>query len=305
MEIPVDDISYSNLEPFFDTTSFSQFYDKRSDELDASATYRITAPADGNIYIFYHVTGAESKNVTINTPASVITQAATQNCIFDVGYLSKGQTVTVNIPVEAATGTVKFCAYGIDAKTFEKGYKLLSQYQLNVSKFEDTEIEGSFTAPSDCLLYTSIPYSPGWNVYIDGTKVSDENIVKLGDSLLAVKVTKGEHDISFRFTVPGFKAGLSLTVFTVLMITAYALFNQLLRKRRKKLKGIASFPTAYETWHEDVFMPAPITVSPVEIIESVNLNLIDKTTQSSGPVREIIKPPAKEIKREIFSPENK
>lgn len=305
VEIPVDDISYSNLEPFFDITSFSQFYDKRSDELDASATYRITAPADGNIYIFYHITGAESKNVTINTPTGVITQAATQNCIFDIGYLSKGQTVTVNIPMEAATGTVKFCAYGIDTKTFEKGYNLLKQHQLNITEFEDTEIAGSINAPSDCLLYTSIPYSPGWNVYIDGEKVSEENIVKLGDALLAVKVTKGEHDIRFSFTVPGFKAGFALTVFTLLMITAYTLFNRLLKKRRKKLRGIASFPAAYETWHDDVFMPAPINVSPVEIIESVNLNLIDKTTRPSGPVREIIKPPLKEIKREIFSPGNK
>ena len=207
--------------------------------------------------------------------------------------------------MEAATGTVKFCAYGIDTKTFEKGYNLLKQHQLNITEFEDTEIVGSFNAPSDCLLYTSIPYSPGWNVYIDGEKVSEENIVKLGDALLAVKVTKGEHDIRFSFTVPGFKAGFALTVFTLLMITAYTLFNRLLKKRRKKLRGIASFPVAYETWHDDVFMPAPINVSPVEIIESVNLNLIDKTTRPSGPVREIIKPPLKEIKREIFSPGNK
>ncbi len=305
VEIPVDDISYSNLEPFFDTTSFSQFYDKRSDELDASTTYRITAPTDGNIYIFFHVTGAENKNVTINTPTGVISQAATQNCIFDVGYLTKGQTVTVNIPVEAATGTVKFCAYGIDSKTFEKGYNLLSKYQLQVSKFEDTEIEGSFNAPSDCLLYTSIPYNSGWNIYIDGQKVDDGSIVRLADSLLAVKVTKGEHNVRFTYTVPGLSTGLIVTIFTLLMITVYTLFNQLLKKRKKKLKGIASFPATFDTWHDDVFLPAPMKVSPVEIIESVNLNLIDNTSPQSGPVKQIIKPPVKEIQREIFSPNDK
>ena len=305
VEIPVDDISYSNLEPFFDTKSFSQFYDKRSDELDASATYRLTAPTDGNIYIFYHVTGAESKNVTINTPTGVITQAATQNCIFDVGYLTQGQTVTVNIPVEAATGTIKFCAYSIDDKTFKKGYDLLSRHQLQVSKFEETEIEGSLVAPSDCLLYTSIPYDSGWKIYIDGKIVDDESIVKLSEALLAVKITKGNHNIRFKYTVPGFRIGLVLTLFTLLMITVYTLFSRILKKRKKKLKGIAPFPASYDTWHDDIFLPAPMNVTPVEIIESVNLNLIDKTAQAGAPVKEIIKPPLKNIQREIFSPERK
>lgn len=305
IEIPVDDISYSNVEPFFDTTSFSQFYDKRTDNVDGSVTYRITAPTDGNIYIFFDVTGFDSKNATINTPSGVITQATSQNCIFDLGYLKKGESVTVNIPVEANSGTIKFCAYNIDKDIFEKGYNLLSKYQLNVEKFNDTVITGSFTSPKDCLLYTSIPYSSGWDVYVDGEKVAEENIVKLADALLAVKVSKGEHNIEFKYSVPGFKTGLIISLFTCLVIAVWIMFDRFLKKNKKKLKGIASFAPVDNYYSDDFFLPIPVVApeKPIEIIESVNLNLIDHTTIVPGPTRQIIKPPVKNIEREVFSPD--
>ena len=303
IEIPVDGISYSNLEPFFDTTSYSQFYDKRSDELDASATYRIVAPTDGNIYVYFEATGRENKDATINTPTGVITQAMTQNCIFDLGYLTKGQVVTVNIPVEASTGTVKFCAYGIDNNILEKGFRLLKKHQLSIDEFKDTNIKGSFTAPKDCLLYTSIPYNSGWDVYIDGKKAEKDDIIELADALLAVRVTKGKHSIEFSYSVPGFGAGLAITLFTAFAMLIVILFNTLLKKKRIKLRAIAAYPTENDFFSESIFLPVKKKSQPVEIIESVNLQLIDHTAAQSGPVREVIKPPSKEIVKEVFSTE--
>lgn len=303
VQIPVDGITYSNLEPFFDTTSYSHFYDKRSDELDASATYRIVAPTDGNIYVYFEATGRENKNATINTPTGVITQAMTQNCIFDLGYFTKGQIATVNIPVEANTGTVKFCAYGIDEAILQKGYNLLSKHRMNISEFKDTYIKGNVTAPMDCLVYTSIPYNSGWSMYVDGKEVDKENIVALADSLLAIKVTKGEHEIEFSYSVPGFAGGLIITLFTALPVLVFVIFNMLLKKKKKKLKAIASFPAENDYFSECVILPAPRKSKPVEIIESVNLSLIDHTNDKNGPVKEIIKPPKKELVRETFKPE--
>ncbi len=305
IEIPVDGISYSNLEPFFDTTSYSQFYDKRSDELDASATYRIIAPTDGNIYINFEATGFDDKSVTINTPTGVITQSMSQHCIFDLGYLQKGQVVTVNVPVEANTGTVKFCAYGIDNEILEKGYKRLAKNQVNIDTFEDTYIKGSVTAPEDCLIYTSIPYNSGWDVYLDGEKVDRSDIVMLADALLAVRVEKGEHTVEFSYSVPGFKGGLAITLFTLFVMLAVILFNLLLKRKKKKLKALAAFQAENDYFSENILLPVKQKSAPVEVIESVNLNLFDHTNKEKGPVRELISPPQKEIKRELFTPEDK
>ncbi|MBE6773155.1 MAG: hypothetical protein E7544_02915 [Ruminococcaceae bacterium] len=301
IKIPVDEISYSNVEPFYDKDSFSQFYDKRTDNIDGSVTYRITAQEDGNVYVFFDVTGFESKSATISTPKGTITQSTSNNCLFDLGHLTKGDTVTVNVPLEANTGTVKFCAYSIDKNIFERGYNLLSKYKVLIEEFEDTRIKGRFTAPKDCLVYTSIPYDKGWLVYIDGEKVADENIVALGNALLAVKVSEGNHDIEFRYEVPGLLGGLIITLSTIGLILVYMLFASILRKKKKTLRSIAPFRAESNAWSDDVLLPAPAEKS-VEVVESINVNLYDNSTPAQKPVREIIEPPGKTVHKEIIEP---
>ena len=173
---------------------------------------------------------------------------------------------------------------------------------LEITEFDETYIKGSVKAPKDCLLYTSIPYNAGWSIIIDGEKVSKENIVTLADSLLAVKLSEGEHTIEFTYSVPGFAGGLVITIFTSGAVILFLLFNALLKKKKKRLKIIAAFPAENDYFSEKIFLPAPEKSAPVEIIESVNLNLIDHTGTGDGPVREVIKPPVKEISREIFTP---
>lgn len=302
VEIPVDEVSYSNVEPFYDINSFSQFYDKRTDDIDGSVTYHLTAPVDGNVYIFYDVTGFDNKSAMISTSKGTISQSTSQNSLWDLGYLKKGEKVSVNIPLESNTGTVYFTAYNIDQKIFEKGYNLLSKYQVLTEEFEDTYIKGRFTAPKDCLVYTSIPYDDGWQVYVDGQKVNDEDIVKLASALLCVKVKEGSHEIEFRYEVPGLKVGLVISAVTVLLILVYVLFNALLKRKKKKLRAIAAFRPEDNSFSEDVLLPAPIEVTPVEVIESVNLNLIDKSEAYDKPRREIIRPPERKVEREIFKP---
>lgn len=302
VKVPVEDISYSNIEPFYDITSFSQFYDKRTDDIDASATYRVTAQEDGNMYVFFDVTGFESKSATINTPNGTINQSTSNNCLFDLGYLTKGQTVTVNIPFESNSGTVKFCAYTINREIFEKGYNLLSKYQVMIEEFEDTRIKGRFTAPQDCLVYTSIPYDKGWLVYIDGEKVADENIVALGEALLAVKVSEGTHDIEFKYEVPGLLGGIMISLVTMGLVVVYVLFSQLLKKKKKRLRAIATFRNENNRWTDEVLLPLIEEKKPIEVVESINVNLYDNSQSLEKPIKEIIKPPAKTVQKEIFRP---
>ncbi len=302
VKIPVDDISYSNVEPFFDKTSFSQFYDKTLEEMDASVTYRLTAPTDGNIYIFYEVTHFKEKSATITTSKGTITQSTSQNSIWDLGYMNKGETVTVNIPVEGNTGTVNFCAYYIDRDIFTKGYNLLSKYQVMIEEFEDTRIKGRFTAPKDCLVYTSIPYDKGWLVYVDGEKVSEESIVAVGDALLAIKVDGGTHEIEFKYEVPGLLGGAIITLSTIGLIAVYILFTQLLKKKKKRLRAVAAFRGESNGWTDEVILPVEEEKKSIEVVESINVNLYDNSQSPEKPQREIIKPPAKTVQKEIFKP---
>lgn len=70
-------------------------------------------------------------------------------------------------------------------------------------------IRGKITAAGDRVLCFAIPYSSGWDIYVDGEKADS---LKANDFLLAVELGAGEHDVELRYHAPGFRAGLLLSM---------------------------------------------------------------------------------------------
>lgn len=291
-------VTYSNCSPFTeDLTASSFYYEKTTADADGSATFYITPENEGNIYIYFDVSGASSKSLNITTPKGTITHDATQNCILDLGKYQANETVQVNIPFEENSGNVTMLAYTMDNKIFEKGYQKLSDSQLLIEEFDDTYIKGRFTAEEDCLLYTSIPYDEGWNVIIDGEEVSDLDIVQLGEALLAVKVTEGNHTVEFTYKVSGSVAGLVITVFTTLLIALYYVVKRL--RKGKSSKFLPAFGPADNTVTEYILLPenkVQQEIKPVIIKQK-------ETPTYIPPKREIISPDlSKDVKKEIIAP---
>lgn len=287
-------VTYSNVEEFSeDIGSSSFYYDKTTDDLEGSATFFLNPQADSNIYIYFHVTGAESGDITVNSPLGTMTHNADQDCILDLGYYKANETITVSFPFEANTGTLKFFAYTLDKDIMDQGYALLSEGQMLTEEFDDTYIKGRFTAEKDSLLYTSIPYDSGWNVYLDGEKVPQEKIVKVAESILGVMVEEGNHTIEFKYEVPSMTTGVLITIITILLIAVYYLLRKL-RKSGKKPQ--VKYAEIDNSWSDDVIIPERIE----EIPESEQIILPD-IPDDSYPRREVFEPKTT-VKREVFSP---
>ncbi|MEE1320214.1 MAG: YfhO family protein [Acutalibacteraceae bacterium] len=288
-------ITYSNIEPFTEPlTSSSYYYDKTTDDLEGSATFYLIPEKSSNVYIYFKADGADSKDITVNSPLGTVTHNSTHDCILDLGYFNAGETVTVNIPLEANTGNIRFFAYTLNKKIMDKGYKILSEQQMLVEEFEDTKIKGRFTAEKDSLLYTSIPYDKGWSVLIDGEKVPQEKIVKVGEALLGVMVEEGNHDIEFKFSVSGFKEGALITLITILLIAAYYLLKKL---KSDKFNDRIEYSAISDEWSDDVLIPEKITEINDEFSEESCIPTVDE----GYPVREIISPKTT-VTREVFAP---
>ena len=132
-------------------------------------------------------------------------------------------------------------------------------------------IDGTINASEDGVIYTSINYDTGWSVYIDGEKVSDEDIVVIGDALLGVNVTKGAHTVSFRYTPDGLILGVAVSVM--------ALITLLLLLYIKKKEMFKFEPELYvETVTEEVEEIAEIT----ETTEIVNVSVKEESDETSG-----------------------
>lgn len=288
--------TYSNVSPFTESLTATNFsYSKTTPDADGSVVLYLTTEKKGNVYIYFDVTGAADKNVTITSPLGTISQNANQNCILDLGYFDVNETITVTVPFENNNGTLTFNAYTINEKTFKKGYEILSDSQLLTESFEDTYISGRLTAKKDCILYTSIPYDKGWSIIVDGEKVDEDKIIKLGGGLLAAKIEKGNHNIEFKYEAPGLKAGLVISITALLIIIILKLITKLQNKRQRK-KLFPVFAPMNSVYSEELFLPV------AEENKTENMVPVKNDKAMNLPQKEVFYPDNPFIKKEIINP---
>ena len=184
-------------------------------------TTTITVQNDENIYIYLQ--SRNIKDISIYTPTMSRKVSVADGFILDLGQHRAGDLIDIEIELKDDTdyASVKYIPFTVNKEKFVEGYEKLKSGQLEYTAFTDTFISGNFTAEKDEVLYTSIPYDSGWNIYIDGEKASEENIVKISDALIGVKVNEGKHEISFEYNPKYFKLSQSISVmFTLLLLIA-------------------------------------------------------------------------------------
>ena len=101
--------------------------------------------------------------------------------------------------------------------------KRLSETALVIDEgYTDSHLFGSVTTTSQSqLMFTSIPYDEGWNIYVDGQKV---DIYEANNSLVAFRVEgAGTHNIEMKYMPTTIALGIfvsiaSLVVFILILI---------------------------------------------------------------------------------------
>ena len=139
--------------------------------------------------------------------------------ILDLGYLNEGDEISVYAPIkEGNVGYTYIYAVTLDDDVFKEGYNKLKANSLSTEVFDETHIKGTINADSDGIIFTSINYDNGWSVYLDGEKVSKDDIVKIGDALLGIRVTAGAHTLEFKFMPEGLVAGTVISLVTLVIL---------------------------------------------------------------------------------------
>ena len=97
----------------------------------------------------------------------------------------------------------------LDETTFREAYDVLAASVWEPDKFSNTEISGSISCNRDGLLYTSVPQNGNWTAYVDG---EEAEIVLIGDCMIAVPVTEGEHAFTLRYHNKAFALGWKISL---------------------------------------------------------------------------------------------
>ena len=197
--------------------------------------YEVAIEESGEYYAF--VMNRKLKEVTVNLGEESKTfENVDRGYLLELGYLESGQNLSMTCD---SSQIMDVRVYRFDETGLAETCDILNRMPWNLTRWNDTELEGEITAGYAGTLFTSIPYDKGWEIRVDGKPVEGR---KLFDTFLGVDLTEGRHTISMKYQPQGLKEGILITLGSVILI-AFIVILETLKKRKSQ-------PVRFETIEE-------------------------------------------------------
>ena len=182
--------------------------------------YSFTADQAGEYYAY--VNNAAVKQVSANFG---YTEKSFNNVdrgfLLELGYLEAGDTVTLHSKTEGQSLSAD--VYRFDYNALRELQDVLQDESLELTSWKDTKLSGTITTEKGGVMMTSIPYDPGWKVFVDGVETE---ITEVKDTFLGVELTPGMHTIELRFMPQGLVLGGLITALSLAMLLAIWLITR-------------------------------------------------------------------------------
>lgn len=182
--------------------------------------YSFTADQAGEYYAY--VNNASVKQVVANYG---YTEKSFNNVdrgfLLELGYLEAGDTVTLHSKTEGQS--VSADVYRFDYNALRELQDVLQDESLELTSWKDTKLSGTITTEKGGVMMTSIPYDPGWKIFVDGVET---DITEVKDTFLGVELTPGTHTIELRFMPQGLVLGGLITALSLAMLLAIWLLTR-------------------------------------------------------------------------------
>ena len=178
--------------------------------------YAYTVTMDGFMCIYLDLSERNNFTLWLNDE-ELYSETYSIPQMLAVCQVKVGDVVDVALSCEAnESGSMNISAAIMDGPVFWAGYEKLSKSTLELTNFSTTKVDGTILCDRDSLLYTSIPQDGNWHVYVDG---QETETVLVGEAMTAVHLSKGYHEVSFRYHNEAFALGwkVSLLCTAILM----------------------------------------------------------------------------------------
>lgn len=242
---PVTLVKYNNIDVTKNGYGNYTFRIEPDESGISSAVYSFAGDDSMVLYGYASSTGGACDSVTVTCSDDASAEVKTVDSgkliesfpiVFAMGNSRTGTTSKVEISPKSgrSSGNFKLMVYGMNKSAFQKAYDALADEQLELTRFDDTRIEGSITAKQDGVLFLSMPYEKGWSVYVDG---EEAETFKVFGAMTGVRVKAGQHRIKLRYSPEGFNEGVILTVISLSFTGAIIWFER--RRRRKNVPELS------------------------------------------------------------------
>ena len=178
-------------------------------QANSNVTYSYVVDRDGFVCIHLNLPKRNSFYVSVNG-TELYKESISLPQMLAVGDVKTGDVIDIRIVCEAGeASTMTVSGAILNHDRFREGYEILNASTLELTQFRSTYVQGQIRCDRDGLLYTSIPQNGNWYVTVDGEQVSSTLV---GDCMVAVELTQGEHTVSFTYRNAAFSLGWKISL---------------------------------------------------------------------------------------------
>lgn len=216
--------------------SINKTYTKEETEKDASLELQFTPRTNEPYYMVLDSRiGEDQVDLYLNDEPFSYYKTYRTDQIFNLASNQEGESIRFRFSLKEDTLTIRdLKLYRFNLPQFEAMVEERKAEGMTLTSFSQTHLKGEADiGENDSLLLTTIPYSEGWQVWVDGKEAENMQVL---DSLLAVPITSGYHKIEFKYQVPYLKEGVMVTGGS-LFILAFLHLVPAVHPRRKTSKN--------------------------------------------------------------------
>ena len=191
-------------------------YKRADSSKDAIIRYRITPRTNYTYYFFTPVslTHKQDYSVLLNGKWLKNNKSFTQRQIWQLTDQTENKETVIEFRFR--TDQIDMSNAGVyraDVDQIEQVLENRKKQGLKVTKFSNTHIVGNVSITDNSkYMMTSIPYSDGWKVKVDGKFVQTS---KAWNAFLAFPISKGNHKVEFVFRQKGVILGALLSIVSI------------------------------------------------------------------------------------------
>ena len=197
--------------------------------LEDGVTAGIRIPEEKQVYVCLQ---NRVKELVVTTPEYIKTYTTYTDHLYVIESCDDSYEASLKAEISNGSGQNAIIYTCPDALE-EEVVRALSASVLEDVRARGSTLSGHITADRDGELVITIPYDRNWTCRVDGKKVKADCI---GEALMGLALTKGEHEIALSYMPDGILTGLFMSLVCGILMVLTFLYE---RKKREKETAMA------------------------------------------------------------------
>ncbi len=196
-----------------------------------AASFKVTisnATVGSDIYVYVYSPKGGSVTITQGEEQISNFEIRSYQTICLGTFNGEPLSLTVNYS-DTNAGVINFYSYELNRPAYDRMVEQFADESLNVTRYDDTSIEGTVTAKHDGILFLTIPYAEGFKLTVDG---KEAELLPVHDALCAVSLSEGTHVIKLKYTPAGFKESALISLAGIVFLAAVTVVSSKINKKR-------------------------------------------------------------------------